>query len=293
MSSRTVRRIRIAAALGPALTVSGGLTLGALALMVAESFGVGEPSGLVGAGADAYRSILGADGFFEALFFSLWVAVAGTSIASVGAIALSWLWTTRPGRMRSVGLGVLHLNLSIPHIVWAAALAATFSQSGWMSRLTALVGITDVASDFPVVVRDPWGIGIITHLVTKEMPFITLTLLPLAGRRAAPLLRQAAVLGASPMQRLRTVFVPTIAPALFPATMISFAFAIGAFEPGLVLGSSSPRTLAVVTLDRFRDADLARRSEGQALSVLLLLIVFVAAGAGWWRARRWIVGYRT
>jgi len=271
------------------LVVCGGLTVGALALMVTESLGVGEPSGLVNPGIDAYRSVVGADGFVEALAFSMWVAVAGTLLALAGAVTVAWLWTTRPGRLHRVGLGVLHVNLSIPHIVWAVALAATFSQSGWLSRLVVLVGLTDASADFPVVVRDSFGIGIIAHIVTKELPFITIALLPLAGRRAAPLLRQGAVLGASPMQRLRTIFLPTLAPALFPAAMVSFAFALGAFEPGWVLGASTPRTLAVVILERFRDADLVRRSEAQALSVILLSIVFFVAALGWRRTRRWIV----
>jgi ABC-type uncharacterized transport system YnjBCD permease subunit len=279
--------VRRALAVTPALALSGGVTLVALVLMVAESVGVGDPSGTVPVGLHAYGELLSDPAFPGALAFSLWVAVAGTILAVVGALAVVWTWTARSGRRR-FALAVLQVNLAVPHLVWAVALAATLAPSGWVARLLAAVGLVDRPGDLPLLVGDAHGVGIVVHLASKELPFLVLVLLPLAGRRTAPLLRQAATLGAGAGQRLRLVLVPSLAPALVPGAVVAFAYALGAFEPALVLGTQQPRTLAVVVLERFRDPDLVRRADAQALSVVLLVIVLAVAAGLWAAARSWM-----
>ncbi len=290
------------ARLGPALIVVGGLTGYALTIVVRQSLGVGLGLGLgagdetgAGAGAgfgsgfslDAYRRLFGANGFWRSFAFTLWVAGAATTLSVVGAVAVLWHWTRHPGRARRVDLWLMQLNLTIPHVVWTVALLATFSQSGWASRLGAALGLFDRPAEFPVLVRDRFGIGIVLHVVTKELPFLVLAVAPLSGRRVAPLVRTAATLGAAPFQALRRIFLPAVAPALVPAALVAFAFALGAFEPARVLGVTDPRTLAVVALDRYRDPDLAVRADAQAISVVLGLVVVVVGVVVFTATRRW------
>jgi putative spermidine/putrescine transport system permease protein len=271
----------------PAFAIVGGLTAVSLVLTVAGSVGVGEPGDVAPTGLDGYRRLLDAPGFWPAAWFSLRVALIGTLLAVGGGALVLWSWTSHAGRRRRIAVGMVQLTVTLPHLVWSAALLATFSQSGWVARLAHAAGLIDDPGGMWLVVRDPHGIGIVLHLVSKELPFVVLVALPLARRRVESLLVQAATLGASPWQRFRSVFIPALAPALVPAAVVSFAFALGAYEPGAVLGVQNPRTLAVVALDRFRDADLVRRTDALALSTMLLAVSVVAAAALWAATRRW------
>ncbi len=282
--------------LSPVLIVVGGLSAYAAWIVFRQSLGLGlglgpsaerSPGRDGGATLDAYRRLVEADGFWRSWAFTLWVAAVGTILAVVGAVAVLWHWTRRPGRARRFDLWLLQVNLTIPHVVWTVALLATFSQSGWASRLVAAAGLIDRPAQFPVLVRDAFGVGIIGHLVTKELPFLVLAGAPLAGRRLAPLVQTAATLGAGPWPTLRRVFLPAIVPVLVPASLVAFAFAVGAYEPASALGVSDPRMLSVVALERYRDPDLLVRADAQAISVVLALIVIAVAVAVWSATRRW------
>lgn len=275
--------LRLAPAVAPVLVLCGWAAVDG----VAASFGSGAGSSGSGAGTAAYGRVLSHPGFWPAYGFSLWIAAAGTLIAVCGAVAVGFAWTSRPGRRRTVQLWVLQVNVSLPHLVWAVALVATFSPSGWVSRLAATAGLIDRPDQFPLLVNDHFGVGIIGHLVTKEVPFLVLASLPLAGHRLAGQLRQAATLGAPRWAQLRLVYLPGVAPALVPASLAAFAFALGAYEPAAVLGVQRPRTLAVVAVEYFRDPDLARRADAFVLSAVLLTTTVGVALVAWAVARRW------
>jgi putative spermidine/putrescine transport system permease protein len=271
----------------PALAIVGGFVAVSLGVTAAGSVGIGDPAGVSPVGLGAYRRLLSADGFWPAAAFSLRVAGLGTALALAGALALLWAWVRRPARSPGLSLASIQLTVTLPHLVWAAALVATLGQSGWLARVAHAVGLIDAPDEMWVIVRDVHGIGIVVHLVTKELPFLVLVALPIARRRVVPLLAQASTLGASGWSRFRLVFVPALAPALVPAAAVSFAFGLGAYEPGAVLGVQRPRPLAVVALERFRDADLARRTDAYALSMMLLVASMIAAAALWIALRRW------
>lgn len=282
--SRLVRLVRLA----PVLLVVGGLSGAALVSALLASVGVhgGAPARPTLA---AYRAVLGHPGFAESYGFTLLVASVGTLLAVGGALVVGFRWTRPGGRSRPVELGVLQLNLSLPHLVWAVALSATFSASGWIARVVTALGLIERPDQFPPLVNDRWGIGIVAHLVTKELPFVVLTLLPLSGRSTRARLDQAAVLGAPAMRRFRSVYVPTVAPAAVPAGLVVFAFSLGAYEPAAVLGVEQPRPLAVVALERFRAPDLPARAEAFAISAVLLATCLVVATLVWVLTRRWLV----
>lgn len=274
-------------AVAPSVAVVGLGAGYALVEGLGASIGIGAPVDGVPIGLDAYRRVLDAPTFWESARFSLWIAVASTVLAAAGGTLISWWWISRPGRIRRIDLWLIHLTVSIPHVAWAVALVAAISQSGLVARIGAATGMIDRPDQFPVFLADRAGIGIIAHLATKEMAFVTLVTLPLATRRARTAVVTAATLGASRSQRFRLVFLPAIAPALLPAAAVAFAFALGSYEAPALLGGQRPRTLSVIALDSFRDADLTRRADAFAISTIIGAIALVAAGCCWWFGRRW------
>ena len=249
------------AATAPVVVVVGLGAGYALVEGIGASLGLGSPVAGAPIGLDAYRRVVASPTFWESARFSLWIAGASTVLAVGCGTMISWWWVSRPGRIRRLDLWLVDLTISIPHVAWAVALIALVAQSGSVSRAAASAGFLDRPDQFPVFLADRAGIGIIAHLVTKELAFVTLVTLPLATRRARHAVTTAATLGATRSQRFRFVFLPAIAPALLPAAAVVFAFAIGSYEAPALLGGQRPRTLSVVALEHFRGADLTRRAD--------------------------------
>lgn len=264
----------------------GGLSLAALIDATATSVGAADGRwSAIDLG--AYSDVVTRPGFWESYGFSLWIAFAGTTIAAIGAAMLGFAWARRARRAGRLSPSILQYNLGVPHLVWAVALVAVLSPSGWIARLTAWAGLIDRPDQFPLLVNDRLGLGIIVHLVTKEVPFLLLASLPLTGPRLRTALGQAATLGAPPRAQLRHVYLPGIAPVFVPALIAVFAYALGAYEPAAVLGVQQPRTLSVVAVEWFRNPDLKFREQAFALSTILLATITFASAALLIATRHW------
>lgn len=263
--------------LAPALLVVGLLFVASVLYTLAQSLGYLTIIDERSLSLDAYRAVLLGPSLASAelwgsLLFSLWVSLASTLLAALGALGLLLLLTGRasPG---SGSLLLLNLNLAFPHLVWAIALSLLLGQSGFLARLAGSLGLIAGPADFPLLVRDRYGLGIILHYISKEIPFLTLILL--AVWRSQPTAYQlvAENLGATRWQRVRYVTLPLLTPALLAGSLLVFAFIFGAYEVPAVLGVPFPRMLAALALSFFLDADLAHRAEAMVISVLMAVVV--------------------
>lgn len=230
----------------------------------------------------AYRNVLvgptaASREFWPSLGFSLWVSGAATLLSAAGALGLGLLLSRRRRPAGPAELGALNLNLALPHLVWAIAVLLLFSQSGLAARLAYALGLIGGPEQFPVLVRDLWGLGIILGYVGKEIPFLTLVVLAVLRTQSADYDLVAENLGASPWQRLRHVTLPLVLPALGAAALLVFAFVLGAYEVPAILGVRYPRMLAVLSLDLFLNPDLRARAEGMAVAVLMSIVVLLVA----------------
>ncbi len=272
-------------ALTPALLVAGGLFGASLFDGVAQSLGDLAIIGERRLSLDAYAHVLGGATpagreFWVALGFSLWVSGASTLLAAAGALLLAVALSGRAGRAGGGDLLVLNANLALPHLVWAIALLLLLAQSGLAARVAAALGLIQAPADFPVLVRDRAGLGIILHYVGKEIPFLALLVLAVLRTQGQAYDAVAATLGAGPWLRLRRVTLPLVLPGLAAGSLLVFAFTFGAYEVPALLGVRYPRALAVLALDYFANPDLGRRAEGMAISMIMALAVVAVAGLG-------------
>ncbi|MBX0331296.1 ABC transporter permease subunit [Oscillochloris sp. ZM17-4] len=272
-------------ALAPALLVAGGLFGASLLDGVAQSLGDLAIIGERRLSLDAYAHVLGGATpagreFWVALGFSLWVSGASTLLAAAGALLLAVALSGRTGRAGGGDLLVLNANLALPHLVWAIALLLLLAQSGLFARIAAALGLIHAPADFPVLVRDRAGLGVILHYVGKEVPFLALIVLAVLRTQGQAYDAVAATLGAGPWLRLRRVTLPLVLPGLAAGSLLVFAFTFGAYEVPALLGVRYPRALAVLALDYFANPDLGRRAEGMAISLIMSLVVVAVAGLG-------------
>jgi putative spermidine/putrescine transport system permease protein len=274
------RRVRLSPAartwllLSPALLVIIVLFLGGVGFGFVQSLNFIPLIGQYELNLDAYAAMLSDAAFRPSLFLSLWIAFAATIISAILAVAAS-LFLRQTSVGRRVGTFIFQLNLAIPHIVGAVAMLVLLSQSGLISRLAHLAGLTDGISDFPPLVNDRWGVAIIAEYVWKEVPFIGVVVLAALAGGTRDYEDLARTLGAGWWQRFRHVILPFIMPGLLSTSIIVFAFSFGAYEVPFLLGQPFPATLSVQAYLKYVDVDLGARSEAQAINVLIAVIVTV------------------
>lgn len=265
------QRTRIILLLAPAVLLLGGLFLSAIGLGLVRSLRYMPAIGLTEPDLQAYAAVLAAQGFLDSLWLSLWIAGASTVISATIALGAALL-LRQAFRGRTLIAVLFQVNLTVPHIVGALGILYLFSQSGSFARLAHAAGLIAAPGEFPVLTHDRYAVGIILSYVWKEVPFIGLILLAKLQTIGPEHEAAARCLGASRLQSFIHVLLPLMAPALVAASAVVFAFALGAYEIPLLLGSHAPEALPILAWQGFSDVELARRPEAYAMSMLIAMI---------------------
>jgi putative spermidine/putrescine transport system permease protein len=254
------------------LAVVALLFMGGLAFGVLQSLGylplIGESKLTLA----AYASILQSRSFLRSLLLTFHIAFSSTLISTILALALALTLRQSFAGKRLITF-IFQLNLPIPHIVGAVALAQVLSQSGLLARVAALLGLIQDTSDFPVLVFDAWGVGIIAEYVWKETPFIGVVLLSVLQSIGGEYEQLAQSLGARRWQRFRYVLLPLLLPGILSSSVLVFAFAFGTFEIPFFLGVAYPQALPVLAYRSYTDVDLSARPQAMAMAVLIAALI--------------------
>ena len=265
--------------LAPALTIVFVLLGTSLIYGVPQSLGYISVIGERELSLTAYQNLVMGQGtagreFWGSLGYSLWVSLASTILSAIGALFLATVLNRRPSNFDTFAL---NWNLAFPHLVWGVFMLLLLTQSGLLARWAGALGIIETPADFPVLVRDRFGFGIILTYLGKEIPFLTLLILALLRTQSEGYLLVAENLGANIWQRFRLVTLPLVRPALVSGSLLVFAYIFGAYEVPALLGVRYPRTLPVLALESFTNPDLRARAEGMAISLIIALIVLLIA----------------
>jgi len=263
----------------PGIAVAAGLLF-----VVLPAFGYFPALGGTIVSLQPWRDLLGYPGLVSAARATLVSAFVALPIAlGLALLALAWI---APAGAPHLGLPrvaakFLSWLLATPHAAFALGLAFLVAPSGWLVRIAALLLPIETPPDL-LVPRDPWGLSLAAGLVLKEMPFLFFAgLTALSQLDAARLLGVGASLGYRP----GTAWLKLIAPRLYALIRLpvyaALAYALSAVDMALVLGPTTPPTLAVLAVDLTHDPDLARRFPAAALALLHLLLTLAALGV--WR----------
>jgi len=271
----TVRRWLM---LAPALVVIGVLFAGGLALAGAQSLGYFAPTGENALTLRHYVSLGDDPEVYASLWLTLKLATASTVISAAAGLALALGLRGVARRSRAISL-LLQLPLSLPHLAMAGALITVIAPSGLLARVAYALGFIQQPADFPALINDRFGAGIVLSYVLKEAPFVALMTLALLARLGDEYEQAARTLGASAWQRFRHVTLPLLAPAVVSSSLMVFAFIFGAFETPFILGRPFPAMLSVMAQQRYLDVNLAARPGAIALMVVSALLTAALAWA--------------
>ncbi|MFD2612299.1 ABC transporter permease subunit [Paenibacillus gansuensis] len=197
--------------------------------------------------------------------------MAATLISALIAVVIA-MWLRRYANQGGWLYFLLQFNLPVPHVVGAIAMLTLFGQSGLLSRLAYWAGMIRQPSEFPVLVTDSYGMGIVLEYVWKEVPFIAISVLSILKSWTVPYEKQLQLLGAGMWHRWRFVTLPFMLPALTASSIIVFAYSFGSFEVPFVLGSVSRPTLPIWSYQSYLNPDLTHRSEAMAINMVITLI---------------------
>jgi putative spermidine/putrescine transport system permease protein len=268
---RLLSRHRVGLMLLPALLVVVLLFGGGMVAGIGQSFGYFPAIGLHDWTFDNYIDVVTDQTFLRSLWLTFRIAFTSTLGSMIIAVAIVLVLRHRFAGSR-LGTFVFQIPLPVPHLVAASGLLLLFTQSGIVARFAAALGLIDRPADFPVLVFDRPGVSIILTFFWKEVPFIGLVVLAILKSIGPQYEELAQTLGAGPWQRFRYVLLPLMLPGLLSTSVIVFAFTFANYEIPLLLGVRSPTTLPVLAFRDYGDADLGRRPQAMAISVIVAVI---------------------
>ncbi|WP_299787831.1 ABC transporter permease subunit [uncultured Marivita sp.] len=222
----------------------------------------------------AFAMLFDWPGITRASVLSVTTGIAATTISLLLVALICAAWSgSRAFRVIERMLSPL---LSVPHAAAAFGLAFLIAPSGWIARATSpwLTG-WDRPPDL-LILQDPYGLSLIAGLVVKEVPFLLLMTLAALGQiRTAQARDTALALGYAPVTAwFKTVFPRVYAQIRLPVFAV-LAFSMTVVDVSLILGPTTPPTLAVQILRWMNDPDLSQRFLASAAAVWqLALVVF-------------------
>jgi putative thiamine transport system permease protein len=245
---------------------------------------------------DAWQRLTADPQVPPALMLSVGTALASTLVALLLALVLAThLYGSRAWRLFGRTLGPM---LAVPHAAFAIGFALLVMPAGLIARLIAPIVGWDAPPHWPTV-HDPWGIGLVAVLVLKETPFLLWNLTALLARPDvdAAVHRQLAIgrtLGYSAEQVWWRVVWPQWLPRVAWPLAAVLAYGLTVVDLALIIGPTSPPTLAVLAWQALLDASATRNAEGAAAAVALVLtlLALVALGAGLMKGWKSIVAVR-
>lgn len=268
-------RIPLAVQLLPVALVLGGLFVGSFIFAIIQSLGYAPWYSINVFPTTIYYEKLLSDGhFWVSTGLTFYYAVVATFLALVFGTLLAVI-LIKQFPHKQLYKYVYKLPMMIPYSVGIALAVIMMSNTGILSRVLWSLGLIDRPSDFIPLLKTYYGWGIIAVYVWKQLPFVALTVYAVLLGMGRDTQDAAAILGANKLTIFFRVTLPQIMPGIVAATLICFAFNIGAFEAPYILGAGFPETLPVMAWRYFNDANMETRLLGMATIVTLTVMVSV------------------
>jgi sulfate/thiosulfate transport system permease protein len=201
-----------------------------------------------------------------ALETSFYLSFAAAALNAVFGLIIAWVLTryTFPGR--AVVDAMVDLPFALPTAVAGIALAALYASNGWIGAwLDAWFGLK--------VAFTP--LGIFVALTFIGLPFVVRTVQPVIAELDREIEEASATLGASRLQTVSRVILPTLVPAVLTGFALAFARAVGEYGSVIFIAGNLPFVseiaplLIIVQLEEFNYAGAT------AIATIMLALSFL------------------
>ena len=255
-----------------------GIFITGLVFGLLQSLGYFPALGLYEITLDYYKNIFRNSDFLVSFQFSLYTSFVSTLLSVFLGVLLSYLIVyTKSKRIKGLA-DVYKGPILVPHTIAALLIFILFIQSGLLARVFYGLGLIGDMSDFPALIFDEGGVGIILAYLWKGLPFITFITIDILRSQDEKYAKIAGNLGASHAQIFRYVLLPQLFPTIVSGFMILFAFSFGAYEIPHLLGASTPKALPVLSYIYYTDIELANRANAMVINNFIAFFSFIALG---------------
>lgn len=247
-----------------------GLLTGIIqSLGVIPAFGLTEPT------FDYYKEVITRPDTLQSLKYSLYIAFVSAFFATVVGVLLCAILVgknkTKGGVVRAVQLPII-----VPHVVVALFVVNILSQNGILARICAQLGFITDQQQFPMLLYDQNGFGVIIAYLWKEIPFIVYFVIALMANINGSLGEAAINLGANKFQAFMKVTLPLCMNTILSGFLIVFVFALGAYELPFILGATTPKALPVLAYIEYSKPDLLTRPYAMTINGIIIVVSLLA-----------------
>jgi sulfate/thiosulfate transport system permease protein len=210
---------------------------------------------------------------------SFGASLAGATINAVFGFVVAWVLVRYQFPGKRVVDAMVDLPFALPTAVSGIALTTIFAGNGWLGQWLEPLGIK---------VAFTW-VGIVIALTLIGLPFVVRTLQPALEDLEAELEEAAASLGATRLQTLRRVILPTVLPALLTGFAMAFARALGEYGSVIFIAGNLPLKTEIVPLLIVIKLEQYDYTGATAIAVVMLVASFamllVINLLQWWSRR--------
>ncbi len=222
-----------------------------------------------------WDSLISRGTLWQTFAYSAYIMMVSVLLSYASALAL--VISGRGRLMQQSRSRIFYLPLAMPALVLAFFAFRFFSGGGWLASLAFRAGWIESPQEFPELVNDPYGVGIIFVHFLLAFAFFSIYLDRVyANERIGEQVQSARVLGAGYGQSLRRVVLPMILRKTWPAVSLYALFVFGSYEVPLLLGRSSPEMLSVRIVRMLSRFNLEDRPEGFAIVFAYMMLSVLA-----------------
>ncbi len=169
---------------------------------------------------------------------SFGVSMLAAAVNVIFGLILAWAIVryTFPGRKLVDAL--IDLPFALPTAVAGIALVALYAPNGWLGQILEPLGIK--------VAFGP--LGVFVALVFIGLPFVVRTVQPVLEDLEVEFEEAAASLGATRLQTLTRVVIPTLLPALATGFALAFSRAVGEYGSVIFIAGNLPMISEITPL---------------------------------------------
>jgi sulfate transport system permease protein len=195
-------------------------------------------------------NIVSSDRVLAALRLSFGTALLAASLNAVFGLLVAWVFVRYEFPGKRLFDAAIDLPFALPTAVAGIALTALYAGNGWIGSLLEPLGLK--------VAYTP--LGIVVALTFIGLPFVVRTVEPVLRDAEKEFEEAAASLGATRLQTIWRVILPSILPSLLTGFALAFARGVGEYGSVIFIAGNIPFVseiaplLIVIRLEEFNYA---------------------------------------
>ena len=200
----------------------------------------------------------------HALGLSFGGALAAATINTVFGSLVAWTFVRYDFAGKRLLHALIDLPFALPTAVAGIALTTLYAEGGWLGAPLAQLGIK--------VAYTP--IGIVIAMVFIGLPFVVRTLEPVLEDAEKQLEEVAATLGATRLQTIVHIILPSVLPALLTGAALAFARAVGEYGSVIFIAGNLQNVSEIAPLLIMIKLDEFNYAGATALAAAMLVMSF-------------------